>query len=610
MDVMRKFLWVPLALLLGSCSKKDGGSAGFDFGPVSEIVSLDQGRHKPLHTTFREWMHELAGREGFHRFKATDENSFKELRYPKGKTIQFFPGANPVENMLRLTAQWDVYKSRPWIKVQFPEVREKFGGDRNREHFSPEELAKKGGELQRELEEMRKLEQKDIGPYQRAVRQLAHQIEMAWTIRDEARLLLVPAPYDEADKKQKWPSMLYLDGYVEKGEAIKREEMGPQEKSLMDAFDRIGRERLKKVHDLWQSLKKSLAENRPEEFNRVSVELRDFLKSLGPAATLTEEKVQTEIFYNRMRPFSKACAYGYGPAILLFLLSFGFRSKLLRKLAILAHLAGIVLHVYGYALRWQIAARYPLANMYESMVAMGLALAVVGIVFEFFMKSRVFGICAASIATLCVVLAENIPIFSPYVSQQQPALLNEVLMTIHVPTIMSAYGCGLLTTGIGISYILVYVIAPHRRETLEHLDLCIYRILQVTVLLLIGGVFLGAVWAGEAWGRWWGWDMKEVWALITLLWYLAMLHSRFTGWVKGLLLANASLLGFIIIMLTYVGVNILFGTGLHSYGFVLGATWIPLLVTFGILGGLMGLSLIVYLGRKNGQAPGPEAIAR
>jgi cytochrome c-type biogenesis protein CcsB len=607
---MRKFLWAPLAILAVSCSRKESGSAGFDFGPVSEIVSLDQGRHKPLDTTFREWMHELSGNEGFWRFKATDADSFKELRDGKGKYIQVFPGRNPAENVLRLIAQWDVYKSRPWIRVQFPEVREKFGGDRNREYFSPEELAKRGAEIQKELEEARKLEQKEIGPYHRAVRQLAHQIEMAWTVRDEARLLLIPAPYDEQDKKQKWPSMLYLEGYVEKGEAIQREELRAQEKSLMEAFDRIGRDKLRKAHDQWHALKKALAENKPEDFNRISAEFRDHLRSLNPAASLAPEKVETEIFYNRLRPFSVACTFGYMPAVLLFLLSFGFASKSLRGLAILAHLAGIVLHVYGYALRWQIAARYPLANMYESMIAMGLALAIVGIVLEFFMKSRVFGICAAAIAMLCVVLAENIPIFSPYVSQQQPALLNEVLMTIHVPTIMSAYGCGLLCTGVGIAYIMVYLFAPNRTETLEHLDLCLYRILQITVLLLIGGISLGAVWAGEAWGRWWGWDMKEVWALITLLWYLAMLHSRFTGWVKGLLLANLSLLGFMIIMLTYVGVNILFGAGLHSYGFVLGATWIPLLVTFGLLGGLMILSGGVWLGRRNGKARDAQEIAR
>jgi ABC-type transport system involved in cytochrome c biogenesis permease subunit len=581
--------------LLASCGRREPASAGYDFDALASVVVLDGGRHKPLDTQARELLHELTGKENFRGFKGAD-----------GAFVEVFPSGHPVESVLRMAAQPEVYKSKPIIRIQFPEVREKYGKDRARPYFSPEELTRSAGELQRELEEISRMEAKDRRPYHRAVQHLAEQMGVVRTIFDEVRFQIVPTPYGE---KSRWPSVVDLEGYLEEGDRVRAQNPTGDIRAFLEVMDRFDRAKLRRIVDLWGAVKTNLAEGKAAEFNRAAAELREALRTLNPVSYLPEEKIRTELFYNAFRPFTKAWLWGYGPAVLLFLLSFAFSSAKFRSLGLLALGAGIGLHVYGYVLRWQIAARYPLANMYESMVAMGLLLAMIGTVMELLMRSRVFGVCAAAIATLCVVAAEEITIFSPFVSQQQPALLNEVLMTIHVPTIMAAYGCGLLCTGVGFAYILTWLFAPHREETLRHLDLCLYRILQITNLLLIGGIALGAVWAGEAWGRWWGWDQKEVWSLITLLWYLAMLHARFTGKVKGLLLANAALVGFAVIMLSYVGVNILFGTGLHSYGHVLGATWGPLLGIFAAEAVLILASAVVYLRRKShGQARIPSEI--
>ena len=86
-------------------------------------------------------------------------------------------------------------------------------------------------------------------------------------------------------------------------------------------------------------------------------------------------------------------------------------------------------------------------------------------------------------------------------------------------------------------------------------------------MLLIIGTFLGASWADYAWGRFWGWDPKEVWALITLLGYLALLHARHIGWVGDLGMAAFSVLCFALVLTTWYVVNFVLGTGLHSYGF-------------------------------------------
>jgi ABC-type transport system involved in cytochrome c biogenesis permease subunit len=114
----------------------------------------------------------------------------------------------------------------------------------------------------------------------------------------------------------------------------------------------------------------------------------------------------------------------------------------------------------------------------------------------------------------------------------------------------------------------------------------VYRAMQVGVLLIAAGTILGGVWADYSWGRFWGWDPKEVWALITLLVYLVPLHGRFAGWVSTFGLVAASVVCFLSVIMAWYGVNFVLGVGLHSYGFVEGGSQGIMLV---ILHGMLAL---------------------
>ena len=109
-------------------------------------------------------------------------------------------------------------------------------------------------------------------------------------------------------------------------------------------------------------------------------------------------------------------------------------------------------------------------------------------------------------------------------------------------------------------------------QTIKPLSNFIYRAMQVGVLLIAAGTILGGVWAADSWGRFWGWDPKEVWALITLLVYLIPLHGRFAGWVNTFGLVVASIVCFLSVVMAWYGVNFVLGVGLHSYGFVDGGS--------------------------------------
>ena len=108
--------------------------------------------------------------------------------------------------------------------------------------------------------------------------------------------------------------------------------------------------------------------------------------------------------------------------------------------------------------------------------------------------------------------------------------------------------------------------------TVKPLSNFIYRAMQVGVLLVAAGTILGGIWADYSWGRFWGWDPKEVWALITLLVYLIPLHGRFAGWVSTFGLVVASVVCFLSVIMAWYGVNFVLGVGLHSYGFVEGGS--------------------------------------
>ncbi len=95
----------------------------------------------------------------------------------------------------------------------------------------------------------------------------------------------------------------------------------------------------------------------------------------------------------------------------------------------------------------------------------------------------------------------------------------------------------------------------------------IYRAIQIGVVLLAFGIILGGIWADYSWGRFWGWDPKETWALIALLGYVALLHGRLAGWVKRLRTGRARGRTFSLVIMSWYGVNFVLGAGLHSYGF-------------------------------------------
>ena len=190
-----------------------------------------------------------------------------------------------------------------------------------------------------------------------------------------------------------------------------------------------------------------------------------------------------------------------------------------------------------------------------------------------------FGLVVTAVAFAGTFIAWFFPIPGKQFSPLQPVLRDNFWLTIHVLTIVSSYAAGALAWGLGCLSLGYYLLGSYRAsaagsgrgnsppEDCASLAGFIYKAMQVAVLLLAAGTILGGLWADVSWGRFWGWDPKEVWALVSLLAYLVILHGRYAGWIGNFGLAAGSVLGAAVIGMSWYGVNFLLGAGLHSYGF-------------------------------------------
>jgi hypothetical protein len=147
-----------------------------------------------------------------------------------------------------------------------------------------------------------------------------------------------------------------------------------------------------------------------------------------------------------------------------------------------------------------------------------------------------------------------------------PVLRDNFWLTVHVLTITLSYAAFMLAWGMGHITLWAHLTRPTQRHEHRELHQLVYRVMQVGVLLLAAGTILGGVWANYSWGRFWGWDPKETWALIALLCYLVVLHGRFSGLWTNFGLAFGSVFCFQAIMMAWYGVNFVLGSGKHSYG--------------------------------------------
>lgn len=317
--------------------------------------------------------------------------------------------------------------------------------------------------------------------------------------------------------------------------------------------------------------------------------------SLIPSAS----KASLEVLYNKLLIFERLAIF-YAMIGLMFLIvqiwSLFKPAKWHKSSAWLFGgllLAGWILHTIGLGLRWYISGHAPMSNGYESMifVAWGTLLAGFLVVKRSQLPLALTGVLAA-----LSLLVAHLSWMSPEITPLVP-VLKSVWLTIHVAVIMTSYSFLGLATLIGLTAMVLYVSKTKKNHLainghIKQLTRLNQIVLIVGLYLITIGCFLGAIWANQSWGRYWGWDPKETWCLITILVYTFVTHMHhMKDFNNDFALNLGSILAFASVLMTYFGVNYFLG-GMHSYA---GgeAPSVPL-YTYVILIALIGLSYVAY----------------
>lgn len=275
--------------------------------------------------------------------------------------------------------------------------------------------------------------------------------------------------------------------------------------------------------------------------------------------------IQREITYNAVRPTRVAWIVLLA-AFLLSLSTWGRKNRLLDGLSLLGLVAGLGVMTWGIAMRWIIAGRIPAANMYESLLFLGWGVGLFAVVAFALVRNKLVVLNACAMAALTMALTDLLPI-DGFIHPVPPVLSGTPWLAIHVPIIMVSYS--VLTLGVVVAHMQIgfTIFAPRKSDTIERMADLLYWYTMVGAILLITGIITGSVWAASSWGRYWGWDPKEVWSLVAFLAYAAILHARWDKMIGSFGVAVVTIVAFQTILMTYLGVNFVLGIGLHAYAF-------------------------------------------
>lgn len=511
-----------LVLLVCSEPARAAAAAPVQFHEWSLLAIQDGGRRKPIDTFARETVMRLSG---------------KSALTAAGRTWQ--PN-DFVLSMLLETFEW---KKEPIILVGYRPLVQQLGLDASRKRFSFDELSNIPAlkTLAAEAQQLRQAN-KDLSRTLKEVDNVSSRLTLFHHVAEGGIFLIVPPP---GEANSRWLLPTALD-----------EQYGGRAEKPMGHL---------------RELAQAYIAGDPFKFGLNATQLRAGLRELNPALYPADGRLKLEALYNRADPFQWAELLYAVAFVGLWIAHAAPAKRWAASLGLAAAIGGLAVHAAGIALRCIIAERPPVTNMYESVV--WVSFGVMAFAFAFYARYRTFTYLLAALpaAAICLVLLRQLPVaMPPNIDPLVPVLRSNFWLTIHVLTITLSYAAFLLAMAFGHIVLWQFIRDPRGAPAQVTLHFWLYRVIQLGVLLLAAGTILGGVWANYSWGRFWGWDPKETWALIALLCYLLVLHGRVAGWWDQFGLAVASVLCFCAVLFTWYGVNFVLGKGLHSYGFGLG----------------------------------------
>lgn len=296
-------------------------------------------------------------------------------------------------------------------------------------------------------------------------------------------------------------------------------------------------------------------------------------QTYGSEVMLSEDKIKAEVLYNKYDIFKQLFSWYMYAGVLMFIVLmvqiFKSKSLWIDRLVVFFKVvifALFLLHTFGLIARWYISGHAPWSDAYESMIYVAWATMAMGLAFG---RKSDLTIASTAFVTAMILMIAHWNWMDPAIANLQPVLDSYWLM-IHVAVIVGSYGPFTIGMVLGVVTLLLMIFTNAKNKVKMDInikELVIINELALTVglVMLTIGNFLGGMWANESWGRYWGWDPKETWALISIMVYAFVIHMRLVPGLRGRwFFSLMSVVAFASIIMTYFGVNF-YLAGLHSY---------------------------------------------
>jgi len=494
-------------------------SVANEFGKV--LVQDQKGRTKPLFTLSNDILR-----------KVTRKNEFE--------------GLNSMQVFLGLYFDFNNWKDVPFISVSSSDIQRKLGISRNYASFA--DLVNLEGN----------------GTYK-----IAEEVNAAYSKS--------PSERSKTDKEMmKIDERVNIVYMIFKGDFMKlfplkdgTHDWGSSQDALKKA---TSKEDSIYVATIIPSLSDALQTNNKVKVRQIAESITGYQTRFSLYSLPSQSKTDAEVLYYKLGIFEHLFPFyaTLGLVMLIGLITMVIRgnkgtSVLVKVLGWLL-LAGFLFHTLGLGLRWYVAGHAPMSNGYESMTFISWAIILAGFIFS---RKSAFALSAAAVLAGMTLMVAHMSFMDPEITNLVP-VLKSYWLTLHVSVIVSSDGF----LGVGailslINLILLSLSNNKNREristTIDELTIINFKTLTIGLYLLTIGTFLGAVWANESWGRYWGWDPKETWSLITIIIYSIVIHSRRIPGIKDVFTFNLiSLFAFSSVLMTYFGVNY-YLSGMHSY---------------------------------------------
>ena len=454
-------------------------------------------------------------------------------------------GMSSTEVFLDMQANPEKWKNVPIIKVANPELRKMLGANGKYVAFNSVVLTREMGGYQlssmvsasysKKPNERNKLDKEIINVDER--------VNILMSVFTGNFLTIFPVP---GDGNQNWVS-------VNEANELSNEVATFAQQSIANYLNSVRTQDWASANQILEMLKKNQ-------------------QNYGAHIIPSQTKIKLEVFYNNINIFGKlAKIFMFTGLILLFIqlttiFSPGLKLARFKKVAFLFILVLFILETAGLGIRWYISDHAPWSNGYESMIFISWATCLGGLIFA---KRSEITLSLTSVLAGLTLMVAGMSWMSPEITNLVPVLKSYWLI-VHVAIITASYGF------LGISALLgflnlILMISRNKKNilrvncTINELVNIIQISLIIGLLMLTVGSFLGGVWANESWGRYWGWDPKETWALVTVLVYTFIGHMyKIPGFRGNFAMSTAAVVGFSSVLMTYFGVNY-YLSGLHSY---------------------------------------------